>query len=290
MSGNLSPYSPNQSSPVNKLLRVEGLCKRYVRGGLWRKRMLVEAVVGVNFDIARGQTFALIGESGSGKSSVARCVTRLERPESGRILIHGTDIAQLPPGDLFPFRSGIQLMFQDAVTSMNPRFSAFEVIDEPMRIRRQHSQGGNSPQTRRDFVRGLMEEVGLSPDWMLRSILHFSGGQRQRLALARALALRPELLVLDEALSGLDLSTQAQIANLLLDLQASHSLTYLLISHDLGLVARLADLIGVMYAGQLVEVGPTQQIISTPKHSATEKLVASAQSAASKLAAITGTV
>jgi len=290
MSGNSSPYSPSQRSSVNELLRVEGLCKRYVRGGLWRKRVLVEAVVGVSFDIARGQTFALIGESGSGKSSVARCVTRLERPESGRILIHGTDIAQLQPSDLFPFRSGIQLMFQDAVTSMNPRFSAFEVIDEPIRIRRERSQGHDSPQTRRDFVRGLMEEVGLSPDWMHRSILHFSGGQRQRLALARALALRPQLLVLDEAFSGLDLSTQAQIANLLLDLQAAHSLTYLLISHDLGLVARFADLIGVMSAGQLVELGPTQQVISAPKHSATEKLVASAQSAASKLAAITGTV
>jgi ABC-type glutathione transport system ATPase component len=133
-----------------------------------------------------------------------------------------------------------------------------------------------------------MTEVGLSPDWMHRSIQHFSGGQRQRLALARALALRPQLVVLDEALSGLDLSTQAQIANLLLDLQAAHALTYLLISHDLALVARLADVIGVMADGQTVEVGPTQQIISSPRHEATKKLLGSAKASAENLASISG--
>ena len=255
--------------------------------------MPVAAVRGADFEVPRGQTLALVGESGSGKSTVARCVTRLERPDSGQILIQGTDIAQLNSRDLVPFRSGIQMMFQDVVTSMNPRFSALEVIEEPLLIRAQTGQGGRvqvgpDRQSRRDLARDLMVEVGLSPDWMNRSILHFSGGQRQRLALVRALTLRPQLLVLDEALSGLDLSTQAQIANLLLDLQAAHSLTYLLISHDLALVARLADVIGVMSGGQTVEVGPTQQIISSPSHAATKKLLASAKAAASNLAAISG--
>ena len=293
MGSNLPTNSSTDGVTVQNLLRVKGLRKQYVRGGLWRKRVPVAAVRCVDFEIPRGQTLALVGESGSGKSTVARCVTRLEMPDSGQILIQGTDIAQLDSRDLLPFRSGIQMVFQDAVTSMNSRFSALEVIDEPLLIRAkgaqggQRAQGGRNRQSRRDLARDLMVEVGLSPDWMNRSILHFSGGQRQRLALARALTLRPQLLVLDEALSGLDLSTQAQIANLLLDLQAAHSLTYLLISHDLALVARLADLIGVMSEGQTVEVGPTKQIISSPHHAATKKLLASAKAAASSLAAIT---
>ena len=285
---NATTYSPTYEAGTQSLLRVKGLRKQYVRGGLWRKRVPVAAVRGVDFEIPRGQTLALVGDSGSGKSTVARCVTRLEMPDSGQILIQGTDISQLDSRDLVPFRSGIQMVFQDAVTSMNPRFSALEVIDEPLLIRAQEAQGGRNRQSCRDLARDLMVEVGLAPDWINRSILHFSGGQRQRLALARALTLRPQLLILDEALSGLDLSTQAQTANLLLDLQAAHSLTYLLISHDLALVARLADVIGVMSEGQTVEVGPTQQIISSPTHAATIKLLASAKAAASNLAAITG--
>jgi ABC-type glutathione transport system ATPase component len=287
--GSNSPTSASTDrAPIETLLRVKGLCKDYVRSGLWRKRVRVAAVRDVDFEILGGQTLALVGESGSGKSSVARCVSRLERPDSGQILIRGTDIAQLHPRDLAPFRAGIQMVFQDAVTSMNPRFSAIEVIEEPLLIHRHGDNAERNRQNRRDLACTLMAEVGLSPDWMHRSILHFSGGQRQRLALARALTLRPQLLVLDEALSGLDLSTQAQIANLLLDLQAAHSLTYLLISHDLALVTRLADVIGVMSGGQIVEVGPTQHVISRCKHVATRKLLASTKVAASNLAAITG--
>jgi ABC-type glutathione transport system ATPase component len=283
----LYTHSPNDA-PIESLLGVKGLRKQYARGGIWRNRLLVAAVSGVDFAIPRGRTFALVGESGSGKSTVARCVTRLEKPDSGQILIHGTDIAQLPSRHLLPFRSSIQIVFQDAATSMNPRFSAFEIIEEPLRIQSRRGKVENNRRDRCDQVRDLMVEVAISPDWMHRSILHFSGGQRQRLALARALALRPQLLVLDEAFSGLDLSTQAQVANLLLDLQAAHSLTYLLISHDLALVARLADTIGVMSGGRTVEVGPTQQIITDPSHAATKLLLASAQASASTFSASAG--
>ena len=283
------PADSSQSGElIQNLLVVKGLSKKYVRGGLWRKRVLVAAASNVDFEISSGQTLALVGESGSGKSTVARCVTRLEKPDAGQILIHGTDIAQLHDRDLVPFRTGIQMVFQDAVTGMNPRFSALEVIEEPLLINDRGESGGSNRKDRRDLVRALMIEVGIAPDWMHRSIFHFSGGQRQRLALARALALRPQLLVLDEALSGLDLSTQAQIANLLFELQAARSLTYLLISHDLALVARLADMIAVMSGGKVVETAPTQQIISSPKHEATKRLLASAKTAASNLAAITG--
>jgi ABC-type glutathione transport system ATPase component len=285
---------PKGGERTQQLLQVKGLRKQYVRGGLWRNRTRVAAVSQVDFEMQRGQTLALVGESGSGKSTVARCVTRLERPDAGQILVHGTDIAQLDARDLAPFRSGIQMVFQDAGTAMNPRFSALEVIEEPLLINaRQDSarnnQRGSSSRNRHDLVRSLMIEVGLSPDWMHRSIVHFSGGQRQRLALARALALRPQLLVLDEALSGLDVSTQAQIVNLLLDLQAAHSLTYLLISHDLAMVARLADVIGVVSEGKTVEVGPTREIMSNPKHDATKKLLVAARATAANLAAMTRT-
>jgi ABC-type glutathione transport system ATPase component len=286
---NSPTYSPTYSSVSGlrdrSLLRVISLSKKYVRGGLWGKRVQVGAVISADFEIPRGQTLALVGESGSGKSTVARCVARIERPDAGQILMQGKDIARLSSRALLPFRNRIQMVFQDAVTSMNPRFSALEAIEEPLQIQRKTS---SNRQEHRDLVRGLMIEVGLSPDWMDRPISNFSGGQRQRLALARALALRPLLLVLDEALTGLDVSTQAQIANLLLDLQAAHQLTYLLISHDLALVARLANVIGVMAGGRIVEVGPAEEIISNPMHTATKKLLASAKTTAAKLTAITG--
>src|SRR6267154_3327324 len=288
MGSKLPTNSSNDPAAIQNLLRVKGLCKKYYRGGLWQRRVRVDAVSEVDFEISAGQTLALVGESGSGKSTVARCVARLERPDSGQILIQGTDIANLLTSELISFRSGIQMVFQDAVTSMNPGFSALQAIEEPLLIQEKTSQIAGDRGARLDLVSSLMKEVGLSADWMHRSILHFSGGQCQRIALARALALRPQLLVLDEALSGLDMSTQAQIANLLQDLQSAHALTYLLISHDLALTAWLADTIAVMSGGRIVEVGPTHQIVSDPSHAATKQLLASAQSAASNLSAITG--
>jgi ABC-type glutathione transport system ATPase component len=241
------------------------------RSGIWRKRISIVAVRGVDFEITAGKTLALVGSSGSGKSTVARCVTQLERPDAGQIWVGGTDISRLGNRDLRRFRSEIQMIFQDAVTSMNPRFSAAQIIEEPSLI-----QGRGSKEERRRSAQELMSEVGLSPNSADRSVMEFSGGQRQRLAVARALALQPKLLVLDEALSGLDLSTEAQITNLLLELQAAHSLTYLFISHDLPLVARLADAIAVISAGRIVEQGPTPQVVSSPNHPETKALLASA--------------
>jgi ABC-type glutathione transport system ATPase component len=253
-------------------LRVCGLTKNYVRrSGIWRTRISVGAVRDVDFEITAGNTLALVGSSGSGKSTVARCVTGLERADAGQIWVGGTDISRLGNRALRRFRSEIQMIFQDAVTSMNPRFAAAQIIEEPLLI-----QGRGGKEERRRRARELMSEVGLSPDSADRSVMEFSGGQRQRLAIARALALQPKLLVLDEALSGLDLSTEAQITNLLLELQAAHSLTYLFISHDLPLVARLADRIAVISAGRIVEQGPTPQVISSPNHPKTKALVGSA--------------
>ena len=220
----------------------------------------VAAVADVGFEIHQGQTLALVGTSGSGKSTVARCVTGLEKPDSGRIWIAGTEIVQLDARALRPVRANVQMIFQDAVTSMNPRFSAAEVVEEPLLIQ------GMPGAERRAVAERMMKEVALAPEWLCRPATEFSGGQRQRLAIARALTLCPKLLVLDEAFAGLDLSTQAQIANLLLSLQANHGLTLLLISHDLTLVARMADTLAVMSAGRIVESGKSRQILQDPVH------------------------
>lgn len=272
---------PTLAAP-DPLLRVRKLTKRHVRGGLWRKSLSVAAVNGVDLEIPGGQTLALVGESGSGKSTVARCVARLEKPDAGQIWIAGQEATNLRAPALLPLRSQVQMVFQDAITSMNPRFTAAEAVEEPLLI-----QGQDGPR-RRNAALNSLDEVGLSPAWASRSVMEFSGGQRQRLALARALVVRPKLLVLDEALTGLDLSTEAQIANLLLDLQASYSLTYLLISHDLALVSRMANAIAVMSSGRIVETGPVQEIMTTPQHGETIRLLASVRAAQSNLEAITG--
>jgi len=275
------------SLTLNPMLRVEGLSKRYVRGGLWRNRSEVAAVDGVDFEIHEGRTLALVGESGSGKSSVARCVANLEKPDRGSVWIDGRDatvrrtIRRSREG-LF-LQNRVQMVFQDAVTSMNPRLTALEVVEEPLLIM------GVDRSLRRQAAEKVVREVGLPTDWLARKVMEFSGGQRQRLAIARALVTRPRLLVLDEALTGLDLSTQAQIANLLLDLQAAHGLTYLLISHDLALVARLADTIAVMARGKIVESGPAFETMTSPRHEETKRLVECSRAAQANFAAVSGT-
>jgi peptide/nickel transport system ATP-binding protein len=265
---------------VEPVLRVRGLSKTYRRKvAVWQRSAEVVAAREIEFEVFAGETLALVGGSGSGKSTVARCVTRLEKPDAGKICLEGTDIAPLGSRELRSFRPKMQMVFQDAATSMNPRFTAAEVIEEPLRIQR---QGDKS--SRRTRAKELMQEVGLSPQWADRYAMDFSGGQRQRLAIARALALKPKLVVLDEALSGLDLSTEAQIANLLVDLQTAHSLAYLFISHDLALVAQLADTIAVMSHGRIVEQGPAAQVIASAGHPETRALIASTRAAQVNLA------
>jgi len=267
---------------ADRVLHVSGLCKSYRRKGAgWKRGEVILAASDIELEIFSGQTLALVGSSGSGKSTVTRCVTRLERPDSGEIWLEGTDIAQLDSRHMRQFRPQVQMVFQDAATSLNPRFTAAAVIEEPLLI-----QGQSNKSARRAKAEELMQEVGLPPRSADRCAMDFSGGQRQRLAIARALALKPKLLVLDEAFSGLDLSTEAQIANLLIDLQAAHALGYLLISHDLALVARLADTIAVMAKGRIVEQGPTSHVIAAATHPETLALCESTRIAQASLTAL----
>ena len=272
---------------LNPMLRVDGLSKRYVRGGLWRNRAAVAAAENIHLEIHEGKTLALVGQSGSGKSTVARCVANLEKPDHGTIWIDGRDVTtrrgRQRSREGLLLRNRVQMVFQDAVASMNPRLTALEVVEEPLLIM------GLEASLRKQAAQTVVREVGLPAEWLGRRVMEFSGGQRQRLAIARALVARPRLLVLDEALTGLDLSTQAQIANLLLDLQAAHGLTFLLISHDLTLVVRLADMIAVMAGGRIVESGPAVEIMTTPKHKETARLVECARTAQANLSAVSGT-
>jgi ABC-type glutathione transport system ATPase component len=253
------------------LVKASALSKQYVqRAPFSRKKFVIDALTDVELEIAPGCVTALVGESGSGKSTLASCLAMLEKPDRGEIWFEGSEISKWSQRELAVLRPKIQMVFQDSAGALNPRFSAAQIIEEPLEIQRRET----GPRLRAGACE-LMEEVGLSPDAANRSPLEFSGGQRQRLAIARAIALKPTFLILDESLSGLDLATQAQILNLLLDLQAAHSLTYLLISHDLSLVGQVADFVAVMHRGRIVEQGPRQQVFSSPQHAHTRELLAS---------------
>jgi len=246
----------SQTVEAGALLDVRGLSKRYTRGGwLSKRREPVQALRAVNLKIRAGSTVALIGVSGSGKSTLARCLACLEEPDSGEIRFAGENITKLPRRKLLPFRRQIQLIFQEPSGSLNPRFTTLEIVSEPLLI-----AGRSTKKERRDRVLDLMELVGLPARLEKRLPFELSGGQRRRLAIARALTLNPKLLILDEALTGLDLSTHAQISNLLLKLQQTCSLTYLCISHDFALVTHLADEVIVLDAGRIVEGGAPELI------------------------------
>lgn len=251
------------------LVRTRNLSKRYEqRGPFSRKKFVVDALVDVDFEIIPQCFTAVVGGSGSGKSTLASCLTMLERPDRGEIWFEGQNITELTDQELASFRAKVQMVFQDSAGALNPRFSAAEIIAEPLVVQQRKSWKDG-----RARARDLMEEVGVSPDWADRRPLQFSGGQRQRLAIARAIALKPALLILDESLSGLDLATQAQILNLLLDLERSRGLTCLLISHDLSLVGEIADFVAVMHDGRVIEHGPARKILDNPGHLYTRQLM-----------------
>jgi ABC-type glutathione transport system ATPase component len=251
------------------LLIVENLAKVYARQAVLRAKKEVTALHGVTFSVRPQSTLAVVGQSGSGKSTLAFCLACLEQPTSGRFVFQGDEITALDEQQQRAVRPQIQLVFQDPARSLNPRFSALELVSEPLLV-----QGRLNQREREEKARALLAQVGLPQEKALQRPEEFSGGQRQRLAIARALALEPKLLILDEALSALDCSVQAQIANLLLELQSSLGLTYLFITHDLGMAGHMADEIAVMELGKVVELGAADTVLREPQHEITRRLIA----------------
>jgi ABC-type oligopeptide transport system ATPase subunit len=251
------------------LLRGENLVKAYQPRHSGSSEAAIRALDGLSLSIAANSTLALVGESGSGKSTLALCIACFERPTSGSIWFENLDLASLQDSHLRAIRPQIQLVFQDPAASLNPRWTALELISEPFLIQRRLSA-----QERSQKALALLDRVGLPQKLAQRRADEFSGGQRQRLAIARALALEPKLLILDEALSALDCSIQAQIANLLIELQSSLGLSYLFITHDFAMAAHLADHIAVMDRGRIVESGPAEVILPSPSHPTTRSLLA----------------
>ena len=254
---------------MEPILKVENLVKRYAKRNFVGAPQDFLALDGVSFTLTPGTTLAIVGESGSGKSTLASCIACLEPPSSGNLWFEGRNLAQSAERDLRDIRPKIQLIFPDPASSLNPRWSLLDIVLEPLNLQLRFSR---KERNLRAFA--LLERVGLSADMAGRSAVELSGGQRQRLAIARALTLDPRILILDEALSALDCSVQAQIANLLLELQSARGMSFLFITHDLAMAAHLADEIAVMSHGRIVEHEPSKKILRSPAHDATRQLLA----------------
>jgi oligopeptide transport system ATP-binding protein len=253
------------------LLQVRDLQKHFpVRSGVLFERTIdyVKAVDGVSFDIAEGETLGLVGESGSGKSTTGYCVLQLLKPTSGSIVFEGTELTKLGRVQLRRMRRELQIVFQDPYSSLDPRMTVGDIVAEPLVV---HNIG--TKRDRRARVRELLDVVGFNPTYTNRYPHEFSGGQRQRIGIARALALSPKLIVCDEPVSALDVSIQAQILNLLKDLQRDFGLTYLFIAHDLAVVRSMSDRIAVMNRGELVEIGPAEEVYTNPRDDYTKALL-----------------